>query len=107
MISRRHFVQAGLGAAAIWGGSGNWSRLMAQQALTQDQLLEFDTTGNVTLIHITDMHAQLRPIRFREPEVNIGVGAAAGLVPHLTGQELSGAVRHSHWLGDGPRPDLH
>jgi S-sulfosulfanyl-L-cysteine sulfohydrolase len=49
-------------------GFGNWARLAAQQALTQDQLLQFDTFGNVTLIHITDIHAQLKPIWFREPE---------------------------------------
>ena len=52
MISRRHFVQAGLAASAIYGASGfgNWGRLSAQQALTQNDLLDFKTTGNVTLI---------------------------------------------------------
>ena len=64
MISRRHFVQAGLAASAIYGASGfgNWGRLSAQQALTQNDLLDFKTTGNVTLIHITDTHAQLKPV---------------------------------------------
>ena len=66
-----------MAAAALYGASGfgNWAKLAAQQALTQDQLLEFDTFGNVSLIHITDIHAQLKPIYFREPSVNIGVGA--------------------------------
>ena len=87
MISRREFLQASLAATAIVGvsGFGNWSRLAAQQALTQDQLLQFDDFGNVTLIHITDIHAQLKPIWFREPEWNIGVGDAKGKPPHVVG----------------------
>ncbi|RGP37121.1 thiosulfohydrolase SoxB [Pseudotabrizicola alkalilacus] len=87
MISRREFLQASLAATAIVGASGfgNWSRLAAQQALTEGQLLQFDDFGNVTLIHITDIHAQLKPIWFREPERNIGVGEATGKPPHVVG----------------------
>ncbi len=90
MISRRDFLQATVAASAIVGASGvgNWSRLAAQQTLTQDDLLGFDTTGNVTLIHITDIHAQLKPIYFREPEINIGVGNVKGLPPHVTGEDF-------------------
>ena len=89
MITRRHFLQAAMATSAIVGsGLGNWSRLAAQQALTQDQLLQFDDFGNVTLIHVTDIHAQLKPIWFREPEINIGVGEAKGRVPHVTGTEF-------------------
>ncbi len=90
MISRRDFLQVGMAASAIVGtsGFGNWSRLAAQQLLTQDHLLEFDTFGNVSLIHITDIHGQLKPIYFREPSVNIGVGANKGMVPHLTGRDF-------------------
>jgi sulfur-oxidizing protein SoxB len=91
MISRRHFVQAGLAAAAITGAPGAWSRLAAQQALTQDQFLQFDTFGNVSLIHLTDIHAQTMPVWFREPSVNLGVGDVAGLPPHLTGQAFRAA----------------
>jgi len=88
MISRREFIQAGFAASALVGASGlgNWSRLAAQQALTQDQLLAFEDFGNVTLIHITDIHAQSVPVYFREPSVNIGVGEAKGRPPHITGQ---------------------
>lgn len=52
MISRRDFLQASMAASAIVGGSGfgNWARLAAQQSLTQDQLLQFDTFGNVSLV---------------------------------------------------------
>ncbi|VDC24794.1 thiosulfohydrolase SoxB [Pseudogemmobacter humi] len=90
MITRREFFQAAMAASALYGASGfgRWSRLAAQQALTQDQLLQFDDFGNVTLIHVTDIHAQLKPVWFREPEINIGVGEARGQVPHVTGTEF-------------------
>ena len=90
MISRREFLQASVAASALYGASGvgNWSRLAAQQALTQDQLLQFNAFGNVTLIHITDIHAQIKPIWFREPEINIGVGEVKGVPPHVTGMDF-------------------
>ncbi|MEP1521425.1 thiosulfohydrolase SoxB [Ascidiaceihabitans sp.] len=90
MISRRDFLQTSMATAALYGASGfgNWSRLAAQQSLTQDKLLEFDTFGNVSLIHITDIHAQLVPHYFREPSVNIGVGSNKGAVPHVTGADF-------------------
>ena len=65
---------------------GGWTRALAQQRLTQDELLRFDPLGNVTLVHVADIHAQLMPILFREPSANLGVGEAKGLVPHVTGQ---------------------
>ncbi|MBV1864222.1 MAG: thiosulfohydrolase SoxB [Rhodobacteraceae bacterium] len=90
MISRRDFLQASVAASAIYSAYGvsNLSRAIAQQSMTQDQLLDFNRTGNVTLIHITDIHAQLMPIYFREPEVNLGVGGALGLPPHVTGADF-------------------
>ncbi|MGH1453632.1 MAG: thiosulfohydrolase SoxB [Paracoccaceae bacterium] len=99
MISRRDFLQVSMAAAAMTGASGfgNWARLAAQQKLTQDDLLKFDTFGNVSLIHITDIHAQLKPIYFREPEINIGVGDAKGQVPHVTGADF----RKMYGISDG------
>ena len=99
MISRRDFLQTSMAAAALYGGSGfgNWGRLAAQQALTQDKLLEFDTFGNVSLVHITDIHAQLKPIYFREPSINIGVGGNRGAVPHVTGADF----RKLYGIDDG------
>jgi sulfur-oxidizing protein SoxB len=99
MISRRDFLQVGMAAAAITGagGLGHWARLAAQQALTQDDLLRFDPLGNVTLVHITDVHAQLKPVWFREPEWNLGVGEVKGLVPHVTGADF----RKLYGIADG------
>ena len=88
-----------MAASAIVGASGfgQWGRLAAQQALTQDQLLAFDTFGNVSLIHLTDLHAQLKPIYFREPEINLGVGGNKGAVPHITGADF----RRAYGIEDG------
>jgi sulfur-oxidizing protein SoxB len=99
MISRRDFLQASMAASAIYGASGfgAWGRLAAQQALTQDQLLQFDTFGNVSLIHVTDIHAQMKPIYFREPKINLGVGSNVGQVPHITGADF----RKLYGVADG------
>ena len=99
MLTRRDFLQTTMAASAIIGGSGfgNWSRVSAQQALTQDQLLDFDTFGNVTIAHVTDMHAQTQPLYFREPEINLGVGAQKGLPPHVTGADF----RKMYGIQDG------
>lgn len=84
MISRRQFGQAAVAAAAIFGAP--MGRLAAQQRLTQDELLRFDPLGQVTILHIADLHAQFMPQYFREPSINLGVGESRGLVPHLTGE---------------------
>ncbi len=99
MLSRRDFLQVGMATTAIYGSSGfgNFSKLAAQQKLNQEDLLEFDTYGNVSLIHITDIHGQLKPIYFREPEINLGVGSALGQVPHITGANF----RKMYGINDG------
>lgn len=86
MTSRREFLQIAAAAAAII--PGGWTRAFAQQRLTQADLLAFEPVGNVTLVHITDIHAQLVPLLFREPSINLGVGEAKGAVPHVTGKAL-------------------
>jgi sulfur-oxidizing protein SoxB len=86
MISRREVIQLAAATAALL--PGDWSRAFAQQKLTQAELLRFDPVGNVTLVHISDLHGQLLPVYFREPSTNLGVGASKGLVPHLTGRAL-------------------
>ena len=99
MFSRRDFLQVGIATSAIYGASGfgSFSKLSAQQKLSQDDLLRFDTYGNVSLIHSTDIHAQLKPIYFREPEINLGVGSALGQVPHITGANF----RKMYGIDDG------
>jgi sulfur-oxidizing protein SoxB len=49
-------------------------------------LYEVPKFGNVTLMHITDTHAQLNPVYFREPNVNLGIGPALGQAPHVVGE---------------------
>ena len=99
MLSRRDFLQVGMATTAIYGSSGfgNFSKLAAQQKLKQEDLFKFDTYGNVSLIHVTDIHGQLKPIYFREPEINLGVGSALGQVPHITGANF----RKMYGINDG------
>ena len=91
MLSRREFLQylavsgAAMGSAGLLGNS---TRALAQQKLTQEDLLKFDSKGQITLLHFTDVHAQLKPIYFRPPDLNIGVGNYAGIPPHLVGDEF-------------------
>src|ERR1700759_2000501 len=85
MISRRELFSAVAAMATLV--PGGWTRAFAQQRLTQDQLLQLGPpAGNVTLVHLTDLHAQLTPMVLREPSVNLGAGPAHGQLPHLTGR---------------------
>ena len=89
--SRRDFLQFAANAGVVFGAAGllaNPTRALAQQKLTQDDLLKFDAKGQVTLLHFTDVHGQLAPVYFRPPDTNIGVGAYAGIPPHLVGEEF-------------------
>jgi len=84
MISRRDFLQAAAAAAALVGPTLLPAKAAAQK-LSLGDLTRFEPLGQVTLLHFTDIHAQLMPLYFREPSINIGVGESHGLVPHLTG----------------------
>ena len=88
MITRRELLQIGAATAAVAGSLGPLTRAFAQQKLTQDELLKFDATGNVTLLHVADIHGQLLPVYYREPSVNLGAGEAKGQPPHLTGKDF-------------------
>jgi sulfur-oxidizing protein SoxB len=91
MFTRRDFLQYTINAGAALGVAGygaNITRALAQQKLTQDDLLKFDSKGQITLLHFTDVHAQLKPVYFRPPDTNIGVGDYAGIPPHLVGEEF-------------------
>ena len=81
---RREFLQT-LAIAAAAGMGLDRPRALAGAA---DALYDTAPFGNVGLLHFTDCHAQLLPIHFREPSVNLGVGPAAGKPPHLVGAAL-------------------
>ncbi len=85
-LSKREFLQV-LGAAAAAGlPLGRWAE--ADAATAGESLYDLKPFGNVSLLHMTDCHAQLKPILFREPSVNIGIGAMQGRLPHLVGEGL-------------------
>ena len=85
-LSKRDFLQV-LGAASA-AGLGLARYADADAATAQQGLYDLPRFGNVSLLHMTDCHAQLMPIHFREPSVNIGVGAMQGQLPHLVGESL-------------------
>jgi S-sulfosulfanyl-L-cysteine sulfohydrolase len=87
MITRREMLQVGAATAALTAGVP-LTRVLAQQRLTEAELLKFNSLGNVTLLHVADIHGQLMPVYFREPSVNLGVGGVKGLPPHLTGSDF-------------------
>lgn len=86
MQDRRAFLQAALALGAAGLFHSNPARALATQKIRQADLLEFDALGQVTLLHLTDLHAQLLPVYYREPDINVGVGEAAGRPPHVTGR---------------------
>lgn len=81
-LSRREFMRL-MGVA---GAAGMFpSSVFAAKRMPAD-LYEVPRFGNVTLLHITDTHAQLNPVYFREPNVNLGIGPALGQAPHVVGE---------------------
>ena len=86
MRSRREFLQMAAVSASYFAATPNFARAAAQQRLTQDDLLKFESKGQVTLLHLTDIHGQLKPIYFRPPSENYGVGDFEGIPPHLVGE---------------------
>jgi len=78
-IRRREFLQmtaAALAAPAL---------VRTARAAETTSLYDLERFGNARVLHLTDTHAQLRPIYFREPSVNLGVGEMWGQPPHLVG----------------------
>lgn len=84
-MNRREFLQV-LAVAAAGGMSLHSDFAMAEKGA--GKLYDLPKYGNVSLLHITDCHAQLQPIYFREPHVNLGFGDQFGKVPHLVGEQL-------------------
>jgi len=82
-LSRRDFLQALAIASA--GGMSLQSNFANAQSTAQ-KFYDSPKFGNVHFLHFTDCHAQLLPIYFREPNVNLGIGAQEGKTPHLVGE---------------------
>jgi sulfur-oxidizing protein SoxB len=70
------------------GAAGMMPASVFAAARQPSDLYEVPKFGNVSLLHITDSHAQLNPIYFREPNVNLGLGSAYNQPPHLVGTRL-------------------
>lgn len=85
-LSKREFLQV-MGAASVAGmGLARWGE--ADAAAASEALYDLPRFGNVSFLHMTDCHAQLRPIHFREPNVNLGIAGMQGRLPHLVGEHL-------------------
>ena len=85
-LTKRDFFQL-LGAGTMAGmGLGTYAD--ADAATAANGLYDIPKFGRVSFLHMTDCHAQLMPIYFREPTVNLGVGSMKGRLPHLVGEHL-------------------
>ena len=85
-LSKREFLQV-LGAASV-AGMALGRHAESDAATAAAGLYDIAPFGNVSLLHMTDCHAQLLPIHFREPSVNLGVGNMQGQWPHRVGAHL-------------------
>ena len=86
-FSRREFMQV-LAVASATGMALNHRDVLAAAPGAGEKLYDVPTFGNVSFLHFTDCHAQLQPIYFREPNVNLGVAEAVGRAPHIVGEKL-------------------
>ncbi|MCY4219549.1 MAG: 5'-nucleotidase C-terminal domain-containing protein [Gammaproteobacteria bacterium] len=93
MTTRRSFLKL-LGAAATGSLVAEYADLWQGHAFADslDQLYNLPLKGEVRILHTTDIHAQLLPIYFREPNVNLGIGLAEGKLPHRVGRSLLDSV---------------
>ncbi|MBT9465227.1 thiosulfohydrolase SoxB [Hydrogenophaga sp.] len=86
-FSRREFMQV-LAVASATGMALNHRDVLAAAPGAGERLYNVPKFGNVSFLHFTDCHAQLTPIHFREPSVNLGVAEAVGRPPHIVGEKL-------------------
>jgi sulfur-oxidizing protein SoxB len=89
-MDKREFLQllAAGAAAGLNLEAAAQAAAGASPASAGEALYDVPRFGNVSLLHFTDCHAQLLPVYFREPSVNLGVGSSIGKAPHLVGEHL-------------------
>ncbi len=85
-LSKREFLQV-LGSASV-AGMGLAKHSNSDAASAGEALYDIPRFGQVSFLHMTDCHAQLKPIYFREPSINLGIGSMRGQLPHLVGEHL-------------------
>ena len=85
-LTKREFMQV-LGAGTM-AGMGMGAYAQSDVASATNGLYDIPKFGNVSFLHMTDCHAQLKPIYFREPSINLGFGTMKGQLPHLVGEHL-------------------
>ncbi|MEY2661492.1 MAG: Trifunctional nucleotide phosphoesterase protein YfkN precursor [Pseudomonadota bacterium] len=85
-LSKREFLQV-MGAASV-AGMALGPHAHADPAKAGEAMYELPKFGQVSFLHMTDCHAQLLPIHFREPSINMGLGSMNGKLPHLVGEHL-------------------
>jgi S-sulfosulfanyl-L-cysteine sulfohydrolase len=83
-VSRRDLLKVAVAGLA----AGLDGRALAGADAAAQRVLDFEPLGNVTLLHITDPHAHLKPVLYREPDTLLGVGDERGKPPFLTGAAL-------------------
>jgi len=84
-MNKREFLNI-LAIGAVAGLAPGCSKFGVKQS--EKDFYQLNNFGQLRLFHITDTHAQLNPIYYREPDTNIGVGEAFGRPPHLVGDKL-------------------
>jgi sulfur-oxidizing protein SoxB len=104
-VSRRNFTKM-MGMAGVAGSvpallplnAASQSAKQSTKAKPED-FYNLPMQGNARIIHITDVHGQLNPVYFREPNVNLGVGEAYGRAPHVVGENL---LKYMHLQPNSP-----
>ncbi|WP_455199009.1 thiosulfohydrolase SoxB [Kaarinaea lacus] len=91
-ISRREFLQmlaiASAAGVSLPGCGKKKDKAGNGASVDPKNMYDIPKFGNVSFLHYTDCHAQLLPVYFREPNINLGVHGMKGKVPHLVGSHF-------------------
>jgi len=95
-LSRREFLQllaiasmSGIHLSGCESGSSSQKQPGGVKPNTaSSNLYDIPAFGNVSVMHYTDCHAQLLPVHFREPSINLGIADMRGRPPHLVGEHF-------------------